>query len=83
MKDHLKLVDLNSMSDFVADLEQTLFGPKVKVIRTLYTGDIVEETMPAAVAVDCVLRDPINGAGEIARARIEWGNVIDVWGVSM
>lgn len=83
MMDSIKLADLNSMSEFLVDLEESLFGPKVKVIRTLYTGDVVEEIMPAAVAVDTVLRDPINGAGEVTRSRIEWGDVIDVWGISM
>jgi hypothetical protein len=70
-------------ADVLQELEVSLFGPRVKVVRTLYTGDTVEEMMPASIAVDSVLRDPINGNGEVVSAHIEWNEVTDVWGVSM
>lgn len=80
----LEDLELNSVGKLVEDLDSSLFGPLVKVIRTLYTGDIVEEIMPAALAVDAVLRDPINGTGEVVSARIVWPkNQMDYWGSSM
>lgn len=78
------LDDVMSMVDVLSDLDASIFGPSVKVIRTLASGDTVEEVMQAAVAVDSVLRDPINGDNEVVSARIEWPEgVLDVWGISM
>jgi hypothetical protein len=80
----LEDIELNSAGKLVEDLDSTLFGPMVKVVRTLYTGDTVEEAMPAALAVDAVLRDPINGCGEVVSARIVWPkDQMDYWGGSM
>ena len=70
--------------DSLCELDESFFGPCVKVVRTLYTGDTVEEYMPAMLAVETVLRDPENGNGEVIRAHIEWPEgVTDVWGGSM
>ena len=77
------LDELTSMVDVLGDLEESLFGPRVKVVRTLYSGDPVEEMMPASLAVDSLLRDPINGNGEVVSAHIVWNEVTDVWGISM
>ena len=80
----MMLDNLLSMVDVLGNTDSTLFGPTVKVIRTLASGDTVEEHMPASLAVDSVLRDPINGGEEVISARVVWPEeAIDVWGMSI
>lgn len=49
-------------------------GPVVKVIRVLDNNDMAIERLPAALAVEAVLRDALNGC-EVIRARIVWDEV--------
>jgi hypothetical protein len=54
--------------------EECLFGPDVRLIRTLFNGDVQEEWMPVAVACHLMACDPDNGL-VYARARIDAAGV--------
>lgn len=60
---------------------ENFFGPDVVVVREMFNGEIIEETMPAALAVLSVLDDDLNGV-VFKRARIVWSGVFDEWGQS-
>jgi hypothetical protein len=64
---------------FVEQLRE--LGPDVLVVRTLFSGDIVTEWLPALVAVDSVLYDERNGV-EFMSARVQWGSNVDVYSSS-
>jgi len=61
--------------------EEDHFGPPVRIIQQLFNGDINEEWLPVALAVDSVLRNPANGL-VIRSARIDFAGVFDEWGQS-
>ena len=61
--------------------EENMFGPPVKVIQRLFNGDLQEEWMPVALAVDTVLRNPANGL-VFQSASIDFAGVYDEWGQS-
>ncbi|HVN53661.1 MAG TPA: hypothetical protein VMT46_04970 [Anaerolineaceae bacterium] len=61
--------------------EENFFGPAVKVIQSLFNGDIQEEWMPVALAVHTVLCDPGNGL-VVKSAHIDFAGVYDEWGQS-
>jgi hypothetical protein len=63
------------------DTEEELFGPSVLLIQNLFNGEIVKEWLPVALAVDSVLRNPVNGL-VISSARIDFSGVYDEWGQS-
>lgn len=69
--------------DFYRDESGSILGPDVRVILTLRaTGDTVVERMPAALAVAMVLHDDVNNGELYSSARIDFGNLIDIWGGS-
>ncbi len=53
---------------------ENFFGPTVLVIWQLFNGETKKEWMPAAFAVDSVLRNPLNGIG-IKSAKIDFSGV--------
>jgi len=60
------------------ETEEEQYGPMVLVVRTLFNGEQETESMPAALAADCILRHPGNGV--IYRsAHIEFCGVFDEW----
>lgn len=61
--------------------EENFFGPPVRVIQKLFNGEVQEEWMPVALAVESVLRNPANGL-VIQSARIDFAGVYDEWGQS-
>ncbi len=63
------------------ETEVEQYGPVVRVTWTLFNGGVEEEYLPAALAVDNVLRNPANGL-VIQSARIDFGPVFDEWGQS-
>ncbi len=62
--------------------EENLFGPPVLLIQNLFNGDVKKEWMPAALAVDSLLRNPANGL-IIRSARVEFTGAYDEWGQSI
>ncbi len=75
--------DQHSSVDFSLRIltEEDQFGPPVRVIQKLFNGDIQEEWMPVALAVDSLMRNPANGL-VIRSARIDFAGVYDEWGQS-
>lgn len=67
------------MNEWYHDL--MVLGSPVMVIRTLLSGEIVTERLPALLAVDSVLSDERNGV-EFKSSKILFGRLIDVWGGS-
>ncbi len=67
------------MTDFYHDA--LILGEPVNVIWTTRQGDTVTERLPAMIAVDAVLNDERCGV-EFASARVKFGGLIDVWGMS-
>lgn len=63
------------------ETNENFLGPRVLVVRHLHDGRIENEWMPAALAVEDVLYNPRNG-GEVARAHVEWFDVLDDWSFS-
>jgi hypothetical protein len=61
--------------------EEELFGPSVLLIQNLFNGEVVQEWLPVALAVDSVLRNPVNGL-IIRSAKIDFSGVYDEWGQS-
>ncbi len=61
--------------------EENIFGPEVRVVQKYFNGNVREEWMPVALAVDSVLRNPANGLA-ICSARIDFAGVFDEWGQS-
>ncbi len=74
---------INTTIDFSlrVETEEDHFGPPVKVIQKLFNGEVKEEWLPVALAVDTVLRNPANGL-VIRSARIDFSGVFDEWGQS-
>jgi len=62
--------------------EDEPLGPPVLLIQNLFNGEVKKEWMPAALAVDSMLRNPVNGL-VIRSARIEFSGVYDEWGQSI
>jgi hypothetical protein len=61
--------------------EEDVFGPRVLLIQCLFNGEIKKEWMPVALAVDSILRNPVNGL-TVRSAKIEFSGVYDEWGQS-
>ena len=62
--------------------EEEPLGPPVLLIQKLFNGEEKMEWMPAALAVDSMLRNPVNGL-VIQSARIDFSGVFDEWGQSI
>jgi hypothetical protein len=62
--------------------EDDPLGPPVLLIQKLFNGEEKQEWMPAALAVDSMLRNPVNGL-IIQSARIDFSGVYDEWGQSI
>lgn len=68
--------------DGIAEFFPTnFFGPRVTLVRTLTDGTETREVLPAALAVHEALHGAQNGL-TVARARVEFGRVVDTWGQS-
>ncbi len=63
------------------ETEENIFGPVVLLIQNLFNGEVKREWLPVGLAVDSVLRNPINGL-IIRSARIDFSGVYDEWGQS-
>ncbi len=61
--------------------EENVFGPPVLLIQNLFNGEVKKEWLPAALAVDSMLRNPANGL-IISSARVDFSGVYDEWGQS-
>jgi len=59
----------------------SMFGEMVLIVRTLQTGAIEREWLPAFWAVEDVLYSERNGV-DVASARVIWFDVLDEWGQS-
>jgi len=55
--------------------------PTVTVVRTRFDGTVDREPMNALLACWSVMHDPALGL-VYRSARIEWGDVVDLWGQS-
>lgn len=73
------LVGAVELIDFYHDA--LILGEPINVVWTLQNGDTVTERMPALCAVDAVLNDERCGV-EFKAARVKFGKLIDVWGMS-
>jgi hypothetical protein len=62
-------------------LSDKALGATVRLVRTLFDGTQTEEWLPAALAAHEVLHSPQNGL-TVKAARIDFGGVLDVWGLS-
>lgn len=58
----------------------SIFG-MVRLVRRLASGDEAATWMSPGAAIDAALFSPLNGR-EVSSARIEWGDVLDVYGSS-
>jgi hypothetical protein len=63
------------------ETEENFFGPVVLLIQNLFNGEVKQEWLPVALAVDSMLRNPVNGL-VIRSARIDFSGVYDEWGQS-
>ena len=75
--------NLNCRVDFSLRVltEENFFGPEVRVVLRFINGEVKEEWMPVAIAVDRLMRNPENGVA-IRSARIDFAGVYDEWGQS-
>jgi hypothetical protein len=73
-----------NLDEFYHDESGSVYGPDVKVILKLrVSGDTVIKYIPAALAVVFVLYNDIENGDIYSSARIDFGNLIDVWGGSV
>ncbi len=63
------------------ETEEDVYGPQVLLIQNFFNGEVKEEWLPVALAVDSLLRNPMNGLA-IRSARIDFSGVYDEWGQS-
>lgn len=62
--------------------EDDMFGSEVIVCWTLFNGETLNESIPVALAVDTVLRNPLNGL-IYKSAHINFTGVFDEYGQSI
>ena len=63
------------------DTEESIFGPNVLVVGSMFNGAVWKEWMTAFEATDFVLRNPALGVS-IRSAHIEHKGIFDEWGQS-
>ena len=69
----------HEIGEYITD--DSVLGPDVVLVRTMPSGDIVRESMPALLAHIALADDEDNGVVFIS-GHIEYKQVLDKWGTS-